>query len=118
MGNSSNGVRTAVPYIDVVGNSAYIYVYGFANGLAAYKLTLKPTGLDKNEMSSVSISLNANRIKISEEVALVEVISITGQKLISAQNVSVIDAPKTTGVYIVNIVDKNGAKKFQKISVN
>lgn len=118
MGNTSNSVRTAVTYIDVVGTSAYIYVYAFANGLAAYKLTLKPTGLDKNEMSSVSVSLNANQIKISEEVALVEVISITGQKLISALNVSVIDAPKTTGVYIVNIVDKNGAKKFQKISVN
>jgi hypothetical protein len=118
LGTFSNPNRTAVPYIQVVGKSAYIYVYNISNGLAAYKLTLKPTGLDKNEMSSVSVSLNANQIKISEEVALVEVISITGQKLISAQNVSVIDAPKTTGVYIVNIVDKNGAKKFQKISVN
>lgn len=118
MGNTSNPVRTAVTYIDVVGKSAFIYVYAYANGLAAYKLTLKPTGLNKNEMSSVSISLNAKQIKISEEVALVEVISITGQKLISAHNVSVIDAPKNTGVYIVNLVDKNGAKKFQKISVN
>lgn len=118
MGNTQNSVRTAVTYIDVVGSSAYIYVYAFANGLAAYKLTLKPTALDKNEMSSVSISLNASQIRVSEEVNSIEVVSITGQKLNSAHNVSTIDAPKTSGVYIVNIVDKNGAKKFQKISVN
>lgn len=118
LGTLSNPNRTAVPYIEVVGKSAYIYVYNISNGLAAYKLTLKPTALDKNEMSSVSISLKANQIKVSEEVTSIEVVNITGQKLNSAHNVSVIDAPKTSGVYIVNIVDKNGAKKFQKISVN
>jgi hypothetical protein len=118
MGNTSNPVRTAVPYIDVVGNSAYIYVYGFANGLAAYKLTLKPTGLDKNEISNVSISLIGSQIRISDEVALAEIYSTAGQKMTSSKNVSTISAPSAKGVYIVTIVDKNGAKKIQKVAVN
>jgi hypothetical protein len=118
MGNTSNPVRTAVPYIDVVGNSAYIYVYGFANGLAAYKLTLKPTGLDKNEISNVSISLIGSQIRISDEVALAEIYSTAGQKMTSSKNVSTISAPTAKGVYIVTIVDKNGAKKIQKVAVN
>lgn len=118
MGNTSNAVRTAVPYIDVVGNSAYIYVYGQANGLAAYKLTLKPTGLSNHEMSNVAISLVEGQVRVSEAVTTVEIINVTGQKIASAKNVSAIAAPKTNGIYIVSIVDKNGAKKIQKITIN
>ena len=118
MGNTSNPVRTAVPYIEVVGSSAYIYVYGFANGLAAYKLTLKATGLDKNAMSNVTITLNGSQIRISDEVALAEVYSITGQRIASVKNVSRLEAPTANGIYIVTVIDRYGAKKIQKIAVN
>ena len=118
MGNTSNAVRTAVPYIDVVGNSAFIYVYGQANGLAAYKLTLKTAGLDNHQMSSVSISLKDNFIRTSEDVKLLEIFSVTGQRVASESNVSTIAAPVAKGVYIVTVVDKNGAKKIQKVAVN
>ena len=118
MGITSNPVRTAVTYIDVVGNSAFIYVYAFANGLAAYKLTLNPTGLDNHEMSSVSISLHGNQIRISEEVMLAEIYTVAGQKITSTKNVSTLNAPNAKGVYVVTVVDKNGAKKIQKVAVN
>ncbi len=118
MGNTSNAVRTAVPYIDVVGNSAFIYVYGQANGLGAYKLTLKTTGLANNEQSNLNISLVGSQIRISDEVASAEILSITGQRIATAKNTSTMVAPKTNGIYLVQIVDKNGAKKVQKIVVN
>jgi 5S rRNA maturation endonuclease (ribonuclease M5) len=69
-------------------------------------------------MSNAVISLVDGQINISETVASAEVISITGQKIATAKNISTIAAPKTNGVYIVTVVDKNGAKKVQKITVN
>jgi len=118
MGNTSNPVRTAVTYIDVVGNSAFIYVYGFANGLAAYKLTLKPTGVAEHQMSNVIVSIQENQIRLSEEVAMVQVYSITGQKVASQANVATINAPVSKGIYIVTVIDNNGKKLIQKVSIN
>ena len=118
LGTAGNGNRTAVPYIEVSGKSAYIYVYNIANGLAAYKLTLKTTSLDKNQMSNVTISLKGNQISLSEEVALAEVFTVTGQKIASNKNVSTLSAPITKGVYIVTVVDRSRARKIQKVVVN
>jgi hypothetical protein len=118
MGNTSNPYRTAVPYIDVVGNSAYIYVYGFANGLAAYKLTLKPTAVPQIGVSNVAISMSGNEIRLSEEVALAEIYTVTGQKVASAKNVSTLSAAGLRGIYVVTAVDNNGAKKIQKVAIN
>ena len=81
-------------------------------------ITLNGTGIDKHEMSNVYISLNGNQIHISEEVALAEIYSITGQKVASVTNVSSIKAPVAKGVYIVIVVDKASAKKIQKVAVN
>jgi len=118
MGATSNAVRTAVPYIDVVGNTAYIYVYGQANGLAAYKLTLNPTAVAEHQMSTVTVSVVGDQIKISEEVALAEVYTVAGQKVTTAKNVSSLNAPVSKGIYIINVVDKSGAKKIQKVAIN
>lgn len=118
MGNTSNAVRTAVPYIDVVGNTAFIYVYGQANGLAAYKLTLLPTGVDERQMSTVKISVKDNQIRLSEEVAMLQVYSVTGQKVASQANVTYINAPVSKGIYLVTVVDKDGKKLIQKVSIN
>lgn len=81
-------------------------------------ITLNGTGIDKHEMSNVYISLNGNQIHISEEVALAEIYSITGQKVASVTNVSSIKAPVVKGIYIVIVVDKASAKKIQKVAVN
>jgi len=119
MGSISNGVRTALPRIEVIGDVAYIYVYGCNNGLAAYKFSKKiPNAIDEQQASNVTILLKDNKIEISEEVASAEVYSVTGQKMASVINVSSISAPVAKGVYIVTIIDKTGAKKVQKVAVN
>jgi hypothetical protein len=118
LGNTSNPVRTAVTYIDVVGNSAFIYVYGFANGLAAYKLTLKPTAVNSPNTSKVEINVVNNRIQLSESVAKLEVFNTTGQKFASAKNVAALGAKLGKGIYLVAITDNNGDSKVQKVVVN
>lgn len=117
MGNTSNAVRTAVPYIKVDGNSAYIYVYGVANGLAAYKLTLKPTAVNNTNASSVKLTVSGKQIRLTEEVNSIEIFALTGQKVSSALNVSQIAAPAVNGIYLVNLKDQNGLTKIEKIVI-
>ncbi|MEA4982445.1 MAG: T9SS type A sorting domain-containing protein [Paludibacter sp.] len=117
MGNTSNAVRTAVPYIEVIGNSAFIYVYGQANGLGAYKLTLKPTGLNNTNTSSVKLTVSNKQLVLSEEVNSIEVFAMTGQKVRSAVHVNQIAAPAENGIYLVNMKDKNGLTKVEKVVI-
>lgn len=118
MGNTSNGVRTAVPYIDVIGNVAYIYVYGFNNGLAAYKFSIVPAGVNTPNTSKVTINVVNNTIQLSETVATVTIFNTTGQKLASAKNVATLGAKLGKGVYLVSLTDLNGDSKVQKVAVN
>lgn len=118
VGAASNTYRTAMPCVEVSGSVAKIYFYVGENGYGMYEFNTATTGLSNHEMSNAVISLVDGQINISETVASAEVISITGQKIASAKNISTIAAPKTNGVYIVTVVDKNGAKKVQKITVN
>ena len=118
MGTSTNGVRTALPRIEVIGDVAHIYVYGCNNGLAYYKFSLAPSAVHNPDASKVNITVESNVIKTSEQVASIEVISLTGQKMSKISHASAVQAPATKGVYIVNIVDNTGAKKIQKISIN
>lgn len=118
MGAQQNGVRTALPRIEVIGDVAHIYVYGCNNGLAYYKFSLAPSAVHNPDASKVNITVEGNVIKTSEQVASIEVISLTGQKMSKVSNASAVNAPATKGVYIVNIVDNTGAKKIQKVSIN
>ena len=118
MGAASNAYRTAMPCVEVSGSIAKLYVYTGENGYGMYEFNTATTGLSNHEMSNAVISIADGQINISETVASVEVISITGQKIASAKNISTIAAPKTNGIYIVTVVDKNGAKKIQKVTIN
>ena len=118
MGGASNTYRTAMPSVEVSGNVASIYVYTGDNGYGKYEMTVAQTGVSELQMSNVSISMNGNQIRFSEEVALAEVYTVTGQKISSAKNISTLNAPAANGVYIVTLVDKTGAKKIQKVAVN
>ncbi|MGB4414137.1 MAG: hypothetical protein WBI53_04535 [Paludibacter sp.] len=118
MGASSNAYRTAMPCVEVSGNIAKIYVYTGENGYGMYEFNTLYTGLKDNEISEVMISLSGNQIRISEEVAFAEIISITGQRIVAAKNISTLDAPTTKGVYLVSVIDKNGAQKIQKVVMN
>ena len=43
MGSDQYQGRSAVPYVDVVGNTAHIYLYATNNGYAAYTFTVGET---------------------------------------------------------------------------
>lgn len=114
--NNSNTYRTGMPGIEVTGNQANIYVYTGEVGYAKYTMSVS-TGLNDTKISHVNISLKGNRISISEEVKSAEIYAVSGQRLASAYNVSEMSAPTQKGIYLVSIIDKEGAKKVQKIAV-
>jgi hypothetical protein len=118
MGSTSNGVRTAVPYIDVIGDVAYIYVYGFNNGLAAYKFSISPASVTNPNTSSVEINVVNKQIKFSETVAKADIFSVTGQKFAAEKNVTQFSNLLNNGVYIVSLTDKAGKSKIQKVIIN
>lgn len=119
MGGASNAYRTGMPCVEVNGTKANIYVYTGENGYGMYELdTAAPSGVISPNSSKVQITVFDSFIRLSEEVASVEVFNTTGQKLSSAKNVNVLEAPATKGVYMVTITDRNGEHKVQKVAIN
>lgn len=122
MGTStnSNAYRTGMPSVEISadGTTANIYVYTGEVGYAMYEMKYVPTGLSRTQVSDVTITLNNNKILISESVKSAEVYSISGMRLAFANNVSEIAAPTQKGIYLVSIVDNSGAKKVQKVAVH
>jgi len=119
MGATSNTYRTGMPCVEVSGTKANIYVYTGENGYGMYELdTAAPAGVISPNSSKVQITVFDNFIRLSEEVASVEVFNTTGQKLFSAKNVDVLEAPATKGVYMVTLTDRNGEHKVQKVAIN
>lgn len=118
MGNSSNSntYRTGMPSIEVVGNEASVYVYTGEVGYAKYTMSVS-TGVNQTLVSAVNIALSNNKISTSEQVKSIEVYSVSGQRIATAYNVSEISAPSQKGIYLVRVMDNNGAKKSQKIAV-
>lgn len=116
MGAVSNPYRTGMPCVEVMGNEAKIYVYTGENGYAAYTMSVA-TGIKDTQISNVNIFLNNSKVSISELVKSVEIFSISGQRIAASRNVSEIAAPSQKGIYLVNVIDNNGAKKVQKIAV-
>lgn len=117
MGTASNSYRTAVPSVEVNGTTANIYVYTGENGYGMYELKYGVTGLKQTETSSVAISVEDGRIVLTDVVASVDLISLTGQKIKHESNVSFVNAPATKGVYMVQITDNNGLQKTEKVVV-
>ena len=116
MGAVSNTVRTGMPEVEVVGNTANIYLYTHENGYGAYTMTIA-TGVDNIPASGVEIALRGRQIVISEQVKLAEIYSVSGVRLAAAYNTAEIAAPAQQGIYIVRVTDQYGAKKVQKIAV-
>ncbi|MFV0472566.1 MAG: T9SS type A sorting domain-containing protein [Paludibacteraceae bacterium] len=116
MGGQSNSYRTGMPVVEVNGNTANIYVYTGDNGYAMYTMSA-PTGVNNARVSQVNAVLRGNVITMSEEVKSVTIYAVNGQKVNTAFNVSEIAAPSQKGIYLVNITDKIGTAKVQKIVV-
>ena len=117
MGNASNSYRTAMPAVEVVGDIAKIYVYYGENGYGMYEFnTATPTSTAKFEESNISLNVFGKTIRFSQEIAQVEILNTAGQRMLSAINVSELELNQG-GVYIVNITDKTGARKMQKVVI-
>ena len=55
LGGASNGVRTAVPTVEVEGNKATIYLYAQNNGYAVYEFTVAGVGSAVEDVESVKV---------------------------------------------------------------
>lgn len=118
MGAQSNAPRVAVPSIEVEGNTAHIYVYGYANGFGAYDFTVEGgQGIANHQSSDVAVWEIAGKLMMSEVVASVEVFAVTGQQVLSASQVSSVELPSAQGVYVVKVVDNQGVRKVQKVVI-
>ena len=116
MGAVSNAYRTGMPEVEVIGNTANIYLYTQENGYGAYSMTIA-TGVNNINASNVDIILRGRQIVISEQVKTAEIYSVSGVRLATAYNTSEIAAPTQKGIYVIRVTDNSGAQKVQKIAV-
>jgi len=120
MGAASNPYRTAVPSVEVdeVNKVASLYLYTGENGYGVYEFKINGgTGVDKINESGVVLTQNKRNILLSETVARIELYNIAGQRVAVATNTAKITAPNAKGIYLVNLIDNQGARKVQKIII-
>jgi hypothetical protein len=121
MGAASNAYRLAMPNVEVNGNTAKIYVYVGENGYGMYELTTDGTWTNEKKFSAKSdkvlVSFENNKISLSEEVKQLEVYNISGQKVLSRNNINYSETALKQGIYIVRIITENGIKQAEKIFV-
>lgn len=120
MGAVSNGYRTAIPSVEVdeANKLATIYLYTGENGYGVYEFRINDVNSVRNTLESgVTIKQSKNNILVSEYVARIELFNTAGQRIASVTNTNMIATPSTNGVYLLNITDKTGARKMQKIVV-
>lgn len=120
MGAASNPYRTAVPSVEVdeVNKVATLYLYTGENGYGVYEFKINAgSGVDKINQSGVVLRLNKNNILLSETVSHIELYNTAGQKVAEANNTAKITAPNAKGIYLVNLIDNQGARKIQKIMI-
>lgn len=118
LGTTSNAVRTALPRIEVKDDGAYIYVFATNGGMAAYKLMVKPVGIgEESAAGGIAISVNGNKITLSETVADIEVYSVAGQKVATKANSNEISVAMGKGLYVVKAIAVDGTQKVQKVII-
>lgn len=115
MGGTSNPYRTAVPSVEVEGNTAKIYVYTGENGYGLYDFIVNVSGIKDVKQAVVKISVDGNKINFLDgPVSTVNVYGVTGQLVTKATNVESITVPKE-GVYVVKATTMNGETAIQKV---
>ncbi len=119
MGLASNAYRTAMPVVEVSGNTAKIYVYVGENGFAKYELGYDPlaTSVKNNVDLGAKIYVENHKIIHSKIASKLLVYNLMGQLITSAVNTWEVNAPSEAGVYIVKAIDVDGAEYTQKVLV-
>ena len=116
LGTESNGVRTALPRIEVKDDGAHIYVFATNGGMAAYKMSAVSAGIGSSyEEGAVSI---INGTVVMKEAASVEVYTVAGQRVASAAGVTSLMMPEASGLYIVKVTLANNKQVVLKALVD
>lgn len=106
------------PAVEVKDDGVYIYPLVPDAGFAGYKLSLASTSGIENAVSDiVSITVQNKQIIASETMAMLEVYSVSGQKMAAQKQVNVMDAPAEKGIYIIKALRANGKSYVQKLVV-
>lgn len=119
-GTLTNTAQRGAIDIEIIGDTANIYVYVDANGYAKYQLykdfTNSSSVLSNNE-SNISFNIRNNIIHFSESIKIAELYSISGKKLVSVKNINEISVPDS-GMYIIRYIDNNNNLSTKKIFIN
>ncbi len=119
MGNTTNASRMVISAVEVNGKVATIYIYYPENGYGVYQLNVG-LGTDTNPTklnSDITVWIDGNDIKASEELSQLEVYTVTGQLLKSVKNTMSVTKPAVNGVYIVKTMNSSGETHSQKIII-
>ncbi len=117
MGAASNAYRTAMPCVEVSGNTAKMYVYTGENGYGMYELKISQTGIDELvNNNAVQVTIDGRTMNLSETVASVKVYSLAGQLISRNANVSTVSV-ENSGIYIVKALTVNGETAIHKVVV-
>ena len=71
MGSDQYQGRSAVPYVDVIGNTAHIYLYATNNGYAAYTLTVGGT-TDVENIEEIETIIGAEKVLENGHVFIIK----------------------------------------------
>lgn len=72
LGSASNGCRTAVPSVEVDGNTATIYLYANDNGYGVYKFIVDPNYNPGTGVENVEIELGARKMIENGQVIILK----------------------------------------------
>ena len=123
LGRVGNPVRTALPRVEIVDGTggqkkARINIYAYKNGYGIYEFTNNAsTNIVKIEGDKLDYTVRGNVITMNTDVKSITLYNTIGQKVAETINEQTIKVP-ARGVYILNVLGKNGNTKTTKVVIN
>jgi hypothetical protein len=123
LGSVGNPVRTALPRVEIVDGvggqkKARINIYAYKNGYGIYEFANNvSTNIAKVEGDKLDYMVRGNVITVNADVKSIALYNAIGQKVAETANEQTIKAP-ARGVYLLNVLGKNGTAKTIKVVVN
>ena len=118
--NATKNTSFAYPAsVDVQADKAVIYVMSANMGIAAYELTLTPTGVQNVATQELNIYPNPAEdvLNFSKNLASVKLYDLSSRLIREEQNVSRINVSSLKGIYIVKSIDEGGNTSYNKVIV-
>lgn len=118
--NATKNISFAYPAsVDVQEDKAIIYVMSANMGIAAYELTLIPTGVENVAAQELNIYPNPAQdvLHFSKNLASVKLYDLSSRLVLQEQNVSRINVSDLKGIFIVQSLDEKGNTSYNKVIV-